>query len=119
MITELDVAVLPRPQQHWGADISQRAELSAELDPYPEAFPDSMQQALAHRYADFFDVFLAHEEDITRVTFWGVTDAGSWLNNWPIRGRTSYPLLFDRDARPKPAFDAVVDAARRSEPSTE
>jgi endo-1,4-beta-xylanase len=112
MITELDVAVLPRPQEHWGADISQRAELRDALNPFTEAFPDSMQERLAHRYADFFDVFLAHREDISRVTFWGVTDAASWLNNWPIAGRTSYPLLFDRQNRPKPAFFSVVEAAR-------
>ncbi|MFW5951023.1 MAG: endo-1,4-beta-xylanase [Gemmatimonadota bacterium] len=112
MITELDVAVLPRPQEHWGADISQRAELRDELNPFTEEFPDSMQQRLAERYADFFDVFLAHQDDISRVTFWGVTDAASWLNGWPIAGRTSYPLLFDRQNRPKPAFFAVVEAAR-------
>jgi endo-1,4-beta-xylanase len=111
MITELDVAVLPRPQQHWGADISQRAELRAELNPFTEEFPDSMQQRLARRYADFFEIFLAHRDDISRVTFWGVTDAASWLNDWPIAGRTSYPLLFDRQSRPKPAFFAVVEAA--------
>lgn len=112
MITELDVAVLPRPSEHWGADLSQRAELRDELNPYPEAFPDSMQQALARRYADFFEVFLDHRDDVSRVTFWGVTDGDSWLNNWPIRGRTSYPLLFDRAYQPKPAFDAVVATAR-------
>ena len=33
---------------------------------------------------------------IDRVTFWGVGDGDSWLNNWPVPGRTSYPLLFDR-----------------------
>ena len=112
MITELDVAVLPRPQQHWGADITKSAELRDELNPYTEAFPDSMQQALAQRYANFFEVFLDHRDVISRVTFWGVTDADSWLNNWPIEGRTSYPLLFDRAGEPKPAFEAVVQAAR-------
>ncbi len=112
MITELDVAVLPRPSEYWGADVTRREELRAELDPYREAFPDSMQQALADRYADFFEVFLRQQEALTRVTFWGVTDGDSWLNNWPIRGRTSYPLLFDRAYRPKPAFFAVVATAR-------
>jgi len=43
-----------------------------------------------------------------------VADGDSWLNNWPVRGRTSYPLLFDRQHRPKPAFEAVMDAARRA-----
>ncbi len=45
------------------------------------------------------------------MTFWGTSDGVSWLNGWPIRGRTSYPLLFDRKGQPKPAFDAVVDMA--------
>jgi endo-1,4-beta-xylanase len=49
---------------------------------------------------------------MSRVTFWGVTDADSWLNNWPVRGRTSYPLLFDRNGKPKPAFDAVIRQAQ-------
>jgi GH35 family endo-1,4-beta-xylanase len=25
-----------------------------------------------------------------------------------VHGRTSYPLLFDRSGKPKPAFDAVL-----------
>lgn len=108
MITELDIAVLPRPQRHWGADITQSAELREELNPYPDALPDSMQQALAQRYADLFAVFLEHQDKISRVTFWGVRDSDSWLNNWPIRGRTTYPLLFDTEGQPKPAFYSVV-----------
>jgi endo-1,4-beta-xylanase len=70
-----------------------------------------VQQALAKRYADLFTVFLKHRDVITRVTFWGGTDAGSWLNDWPVRGRTSYPLLFDRHAQPKPAYYAVIETA--------
>jgi endo-1,4-beta-xylanase len=108
MITELDIAVLPRPREHWGADVNQRADLRDELNPYPDALPDSVHQALAQRYADLFEVYLKHRDAISRVTFWGVTDVDSWLNNWPIGGRTSYPLLFDRTYQPKPAFDAVV-----------
>jgi len=114
MVTELDIAVLPRPQEHWGADIRKSAELQDELNPYPEALPDSVQQALARRYAELFAVFLDHRDALTRVTFWGVTDEDSWLNNWPIRGRTSYPLLFDRENEPKPAFEAVVQTARQT-----
>jgi len=58
-----------------------------------------------------FGVFLKHRGVIARVTFWGVTDGDSWLNNWPVKGRTNYPLLFDRAGQPKPAFDAVIRAA--------
>jgi endo-1,4-beta-xylanase len=69
-----------------------------------------MQAKLAARYAELFSVFIKHKE-IGRVTFWGVTDAGSWLDNYPVRNRTNYPLLFDRQRRPKPAFDAVLKTA--------
>ena len=41
--------------------------------------------------------------------FWGVADGDSWLNNWPMKGRTNYPLLFDRLGQPKPALEAVID----------
>jgi endo-1,4-beta-xylanase len=112
MITELDVDVLPPAMQYRGADISANVELQPKLNPYTSGLPDSVQQTLANRYSDLFGVFLKHRGVLSRVTFWGVTDAGSWLNNWPVRGRTSYPLLFDRDGRPKPAFYAVIKAAR-------
>jgi endo-1,4-beta-xylanase len=112
MITELDVDVLPPAMQYRGADISLNVELQPKLNPYANGLPDSVQQTLANRYADLFGVFLKHRAALTRVTFWGVTDASSWLNNWPVRGRTNYPLLFDRDGRPKPAFDAVIKAGR-------
>ena len=113
MITELDVDVLPSASGHQGADVRGDAELRDALNPYPDALPDSVQQALAQRYADLFGVYLKHRDAITRVTFWGVRDGDSWLNNWPVRGRTSYPLLFDREGKPKPAFHAVVRTARK------
>jgi endo-1,4-beta-xylanase len=111
MITELDMNVLPAFQ--WGAEISDTAAWRAELDPYTEGLPDSVQQVQAEHYAELFGVFLNRSDAITRVTFWGVTDASSWKNNWPIPGRTNYPLLFDRMGQPKPAFDAVIEVSER------
>lgn len=116
MITELDVAVLPRPSNVDGAEITERATSDADVDPYPKALPDSMQHRLANRYADLFSVYVKRQDVIDRITFWGVTDADSWLNDWPIPGRTSYPLLFDRSNEPKPAFDAVIQTARSKSP---
>jgi endo-1,4-beta-xylanase len=113
MITELDVDVLPRATPQRGADVTLNIAARAELNPYAAGLPDSVQQQLARRYADLFGVFLRHRGTVTRVTFWGVTDRDSWKNNWPVRGRTNYPLLFDRDGRPKPAFGAVILALGR------
>ncbi len=112
-ITELDVDLLPQARpQYRGADVSFRADTSSALNPYARALPDSVQQALARRYAEIFGAFLKHGDVLERVTFWGVDDADSWLNGWPVPGRTSYPLLFDRAGAPKPAFDAVVEVVR-------
>jgi endo-1,4-beta-xylanase len=111
-ITELDIDVLPSASASVSADISRKSEPAASLNPYPDGLPDSVQGELATRYAALFSTFLRHRGEIGRVTFWGVTDGGSWLNNWPIQGRTSYPLLFDRAGKPKPAFDAVINLSR-------
>lgn len=111
MITELDVNVLQSPGRELSADVSERYRMSAGLNPYTNGLPDAVQQELAQRYADLFSVFLKHRNSVSRVTFWGVTDGDSWLNDWPVRGRTNYPLLFDREGNPKPAFDAVMKAA--------
>jgi endo-1,4-beta-xylanase len=111
-LTELDVDVLPAAVRSTGADVATRAALQAGQNPYAAGLPDSVQQALARRYGELFAVYMKHRDVVDRVTFWGVRDGDSWLNNWPVRGRTSYPLLFDRAGRPKPAFDAVIRQAR-------
>ena len=69
-----------------------------------------MQQKLAQRYADIFGLVVKHHDWISRVTFWGLSDGDSWLN----RGRMNYPLLWDRQRQPKPAFQAVVDVLERA-----
>src|ERR1017187_8887464 len=81
---------------------------SSRLSP---AVPDAVQQPLPRRYAELFDIFVKYRASIGRITFWGVTDGGSWLNNFPIRGRTNYPLLFDREGKPKAAFFSVIGTA--------
>jgi endo-1,4-beta-xylanase len=114
MITELDVDVLPAATRSEAAEVGMNFQLQARLNPYTNGLPDSVQQALAKRYANLFEVLVQNRKSMSRVTFWGVTDADSWLNKWPVKGRTSYPLLFDRQCQPKPAFDAVIQVARQS-----
>jgi endo-1,4-beta-xylanase len=98
MITELDVNLLPAGQPARGQPPS------PESNPYANGLPDDVQQALARYYADAFRVLLKHRDDISRVTFWGVSDGDSWLN----RGRMNHPLLWDRQRQPKAAFDEVA-----------
>ena len=82
------------------------------MDPYTSGLPEEIQIKLAKRYRDLFAIYLRHREAITRVTFWGLDDAQSWLNDFPIAGRTNHPLLFDRKLKPKPAFFAVFPKGR-------
>lgn len=110
-ITELDIDVLPSNTANRTADVSLRIEGNKALNPWPDALPDSVQTSLAKNYGEMFRIFRKHRASIDRITFWGVADGDSWLNGWPIPGRTSYPLPFDRTHRPKPAFDAIVKAA--------
>lgn len=111
VISELDIDVLPRATSQESAEIGTNIKQDPKLDPYVSGLPDSVQKALAERYAELFRIFLRHRDVVARVTFWGVTDGDSWRNNWPVKGRTSYPLLFDRGGRPKPALDAVIQTA--------
>lgn len=101
MFTEVDIDVLPNPVNRHGADIDATFEYEEQYNPYPTELPEDVQQKLAERYRELFELFLKHEDKISRVTFWGLTDQDSWLNNWPIRGRTAYPLLFDKEGTPK------------------
>lgn len=109
-ISELDVDVLPRARGHSGGIDS--IAYQSGIDPFKKEFPAEMQKRLADRYADIFRVFVKHHKLIDRVTFWCVTDADSWLNNWPVRGRTNHPLLWDRRGSPKLAYYSVVAMAR-------
>lgn len=112
MITELDINVLPRPNDgELGAEVSLRRELATGLNPYSEGLPAEVQHALAERYAQVVRLFLKYSDSISRVTFWGIDDGHSWHNNWPVPGRTAHSLLFDRAYQPKPAFWSVVESA--------
>jgi endo-1,4-beta-xylanase len=112
MFTELDISVLPSPWEQDGAEVSQnfsRFEGDSKMNPYPEKLPKSIQIKLAKRYKDIFQLFIKHSDKISRVTFWGVMDKHSWLNDWPIKGRTNYPLLFNRKYQAKKAHQALIE----------
>lgn len=108
-ITELDIDVLPSVWNLPTAEISTRFEYTAARDPYIAGLPKDIEEKLAKRYEDIFKVYLKHRDKIDRITLWGTTDAETWLNDFPIKGRTNYPLLFDRKMAPKPAYFRLLD----------
>ncbi len=110
MITELDVDPLPRDVS--GADM---AQVQKGANPYPQNLPPEMQEKLAKRYGDIVAAIMRHPS-VTMIGFWGSHDGRSWLNDYPVKGRTNHPLLFDRSYEPKPAFEAVLKAFQARQP---
>ena len=117
MVTEMDVSVLPSA---WGltAEITTRHDYDEKYNPWKDGkLPDEVQEKLASRYEEFFGVLLRHSDVVDRVTLWGVEDGGSWLNGFPVRGRTDYPLFFGRDGKMKPCAKRAAEAARKIAPA--
>ena len=108
MITELDLNVLPNPQQFGGADISQNFEYQQKLNPYTAGLPKDKAKEVEQRYLELFKIYYRHRDQISRINLWGIADHNSWLNDWPVKGRTNYPLLFDRQYQPKPIVNDII-----------
>ena len=113
MITEFDLTILPFPTGETTADVGLRAEYEARMNPYADGFTEEALAEWNEACTNVFRLFLKHQDKISRVTTWGVTDNHSWKNNWPIRGRNDYPLLFDRDYQPKPVVKTIIEEASK------
>lgn len=100
-ITELDVNSAQGGQRNIGADISQNSATTQG------GLVSDADKKLSDAYAGIFRAFLKHRDSVKMVTFWGVNDANSWRS----QGK---PLLFDVNAQPKPAFDAVIAEASKT-----
>jgi endo-1,4-beta-xylanase len=105
-LTELDIDVLP---QVWSLPVDTRFDYTPERDPYKNGLPKEIEESLANRWESIFKVLIKQREHIDRVTTWGVSDDVSWLNDFPIKGRTDYPLLFDRKRTPREAYFRLLN----------
>jgi endo-1,4-beta-xylanase len=112
LITEWDISILPSPYD--GANISASFGYSEQMDPYRNGVPDSVMQKWNKRVLDMFGLFLKYNDVVDRVTVWGLSDRGTWLNGFPIRGRMDYPLLFDRQLNRKAVVDEMIKMAKKT-----
>ena len=96
-ITELDVSV-------YQSEHERRDQKEGE----DESFTSEREQKQLEQYKNFFEVFRQHKDKLTGVTFWNISDKHSWLDNFPVRGRKNYPLLFDQELKPKKVYWEVV-----------
>ena len=110
VVSELDIDVIPRSK--WWAEGGKYRDEMAKFNPYTNGCPADILQRQAGQYAQLFRLFRKHADVVARISFWDLHDGQSWLNHFPWT-RVNYPLLFDREGTPKPAFDAVVEALSR------
>jgi endo-1,4-beta-xylanase len=97
-ITELDISVYNK--EH---DARQRRAEDAN-----DAFTAERETRQIEMYKQCFAAFKKYRNNISSVTFWNISDRNSWLDNFPVRNRKDYPLLFDKDLKPKKAYWEVV-----------
>ena len=97
-ITELDISVYPK--EH---DARERKAADADT-----VFTAEKEQKQIEVYKTCFELFKKYKQFISSVTFWNITDRHSWLDNFPVRGRKDYPLLFDAQLKPKKVYWEIV-----------
>ena len=96
--TELDLSVYP-----W--ELKRRDKKPKEDD----RFTPELEQKQLEKYKMAFKVFREFKSVITNVTFWNISDRSTWLDEYPVRGRKNYPLLFDTNLQPKKAYWEVIN----------
>lgn len=106
MATEFDISILPFVTA--SANISDKHEYEDSLNPYTVGVPEKIQRQWDKRLGDFYALWTKHSDIVSRVTVWGLGDGDSWKNDFPVKGRTDYPLLFDRRMEMKPAVREVI-----------
>ncbi len=115
MITELDMSALPTPTRRGGAggaNIADTVGYREAMNPFTRAISDEVNTQWNARMGEFFKLFLERDDVVSRVTLWGVTDATSWKNDYPMQGRTDYPLLFGRDYQAKQVVWDIAEMAK-------
>jgi endo-1,4-beta-xylanase len=101
--TELDISVYPWEKENREKRVGEKDDYTVELE-----------QKQADKYSMLFGVFREFHKVITNVTFWNISDAYTWLDDYPVRGRKNYPLLFDSQLRPKKAFYRIVREVKKN-----
>jgi endo-1,4-beta-xylanase len=97
-VTELDISVYPK--EHNARE--RKTEDSST------GFTLDKEAAQIAMYKRCFSVFCKYRKQISGVTFWNISDRSSWLDNFPVRGRKDYPLLFDTNLQRKKAYWEIV-----------
>lgn len=110
--SEVDLSVLPSPWGWSGANVSDRFAYREEMDPYRNGITKQRQKEFDDFMVDFYRMLIRNKQHILRVNYWCVNDGNSWLNGFPIKGRTDYPTLIGRDKKIKPVVKRIINLVK-------
>lgn len=119
-------------QSHWNVDYPSNDLITAAFDKYTSlgiklqiteldvsvytsdkqtqvAYTADVEKKLTAAYARYFELFKRYKSSITGITFWGIADNHTWLDNFPVKGRKNYPFLFDQNGVPKQCYFKVIE----------
>ncbi|MGZ8558170.1 MAG: endo-1,4-beta-xylanase [Chitinophagaceae bacterium] len=102
-VTELDISVYPKEHN--------AREKKAE--DYDTVFTAEKESRQIEMYKMCFRIFRKYKNVLSGITFWNISDRYSWLDNFPVKGRKDYPLLFDINLKPKKAYWQVVNFEKK------
>lgn len=97
-ITELDVSIYKKEHARSDRKKTDAGVLTPEL---------ALMQS--EKYKMIFSVFRDYKDELSSLTFWNISDRRSWLDNFPVRNRKDFPLLFDQNEVPKDAYWEVIN----------
>jgi endo-1,4-beta-xylanase len=97
-ITELDISIYPWEKERRALHPGEKGEYTPELE----------QKQIA-KYKEVFEVLRQFKGTVTGVTFWNISDQYTWLDEYPVRGRKNFPLLFDTNLQPKKVYYEVIN----------
>lgn len=110
--SELDLSVLPNPYGFSGANISDNFKYTPDKDPFKNGLTPAKEAEIADFWVSFYKMALKHKDTVQRMGFWCTNDANSWRNDFPIKGRTEYSTLFNRDSSEKPFIKDLIDLVK-------
>jgi len=95
-LTEVDISVY-----QWG-------EAREESD----FFKTRPEERILEQFKRYMEIFTIASEypAVKNITTWGVADNYTWLDDFPVKNRKNWPLLFDEHCAEKPVVEELIKA---------
>jgi len=98
-LTEVDVSVY-----EWGT--------AKEKADFFTSKPQDRMLEQAKRYHEIFNI-ASEYSSVKNITTWGLADNYTWLDDFPVKERKNWPLLFDEELNEKSVVADLIDCGNK------